>query len=581
MDAAIKTGGVGLLALFLWGAYYFGLPTMAFGYIGIPFIVLLSGGILLLVNRYVGIAGITIGILAMTFLPLMTSWSAWNSNEYYNMIGEVEESVFSQDITPVDISQMRIVDQSVAERIGEKRLGEDIALGSRARLGTFRIQQVNNELYWVAPVVHSGFFKWRKFRTTPGYVMVSASNPREVKYVTEVAGKKINLRYQPQSAFADDLYRHVYSNGYMSQGRTDYTFEIDDNMNPFWVVTIFEKKVGFFGGDATAVAVVDAQTGDIQKYAIADAPAWIDRIQPKSFVETQLNDWGKFTNGWWNQWIFGPKDGVLKATPGTSLVYGADGRSYWYTGISSRGTDNSTVGFMLVDTRTKKAHWYKQPGATEEQAMISATGKVQEKGYDASYPVLYNVAGLPTYVMALKDNAGLIKMISMVSVEDYGIVGVGDNVKDALRSYRSELASKGNAIAPDGAVQNFTQSGEIIRFGMDVRDNKAYYYIVLDNTSGKIFVASSDLSPKIPVTSIGDSVILEFSDGGSGVIDLSGFDNTDISIAVTENQGDVEARFKRAKTEKQTRRDANDADGAWDNLSDEEKAKMLDSFKQK
>jgi len=221
MDAAIKTGGVGLLALFLWGAYYFGLPTMAFGYIGIPFIVLLSGGILLLVNRYVGIAGITIGILAMTFLPLMTSWSAWNSNEYYNMIGEVEESVFSQDITPVDISQMRIVDQSVAERIGEKRLGEDIALGSRARLGTFRIQQVNNELYWVAPVVHSGFFKWRKFRTTPGYVMVSASNPREVKYVTEVAGKKINLRYQPQSAFADDLYRHVYSNGYMSQGRTD------------------------------------------------------------------------------------------------------------------------------------------------------------------------------------------------------------------------------------------------------------------------------------------------------------------------------------------------------------------------
>ena len=553
---------------------------MAFGYLGIPFTILISGAILLLVNKYVGIGTIVAGIVGIILLPMITSWSLMHADSYHNMIGEVEESVFTQDITPVDLSQMRIVDQSVAERVGEKRLGEDPALGSRAKLGTFRIQQVNNELYWVAPVVHSGFFKWRKFRTTPGYVMVSASNAREVKYVTEVDGNKINLRYQPQSSFRDNLWRHLYFNGYMSQGLTDYTFEIDDAGNPFWVVTIFEKKVGYAGNDATGIAVVDAQTGKTNEYSIKDAPAWIDRIQPKNFVRTQLNDWGSYTGGWWNQTIFGPKDGLLKATPGMSLVYGADGRSYWYSGVSSRGKENSTVGFMLVDTRTKKTHWYKQPGATEGQAQISATGKVQEKGYLASSPVLYNVAGIPTYVMALKDQAGLIKMISMVSVEDYGIVGVGDNVKDALRSYRSELASKGNALAPDGAVENFVQSGTISRFGKDVRDNKTYYYIVLDTISDKIFVASSELSSEIPVTSIGDSATLEFSDGGSGVIDLSGFDNNDISVSITDNQASVEARFDRVEGEKKVRRDANQADSEWENLSDEKKAILLEKMKQ-
>ena len=60
-------------------------------------------------------------------------------------------------------------------------------------------------------------------------------------------------------------------------------------------------------------------------------------------------------------------------------MYGDDGKSYWYTGITSAGADDSTIGFMLVDTRTKEAKLYRQLGATETAAMVSATGKVQEK----------------------------------------------------------------------------------------------------------------------------------------------------------------------------------------------------------
>ena len=50
---------------------------------------------------------------------------------------------------------------------------------------------------------------------------------------------------------------------------------------------------------------------------------------------------------------------------------------------------------MLVDTRTKEAKLYKQPGATETAAMTSAEGKVQEKNYQATFPVMYNILGKP------------------------------------------------------------------------------------------------------------------------------------------------------------------------------------------
>ncbi|MGG7060583.1 cell shape-determining protein, partial [Clostridium tertium] len=133
-------------------------------------------------------------------------------------------------------------------------------------------------------------------------------------------------------------------------------------------------------------------------------------------------------------------------TEGTSLVYGNDNKAYWYTGITSSGGDESTIGFMLVDTRTKEAKLYKQPGATETAAMRSAEGKVQEKNYEATFPVMYNILGKPTYVSSLKDKAGLVKMVSFVSVEDFSVLGLGETKEEALRNYREALASKGNNI---------------------------------------------------------------------------------------------------------------------------------------
>ena len=66
---------------------------------------------------------------------------------------------------------------------------------------------------------------------------------------------------------------------------------------------------------------------------------------------------------------------------------------------------------------------------------------MQEKGYRAGYPILYNIYGIPTYIAPLKDKEGLLKLIAFISVENYNIVGVGADVESAMRNYQQALAS--------------------------------------------------------------------------------------------------------------------------------------------
>ena len=56
--------------------------------------------------------------------------------------------------------------------------------------------------------------------------------------------------------------------------------------------------------------------------------------------------------------------------------------------------------FLLVNKRTKETRYYQINGADESSAMGSAEGKVQEKEYVATFPILINVAERPTYFVS-------------------------------------------------------------------------------------------------------------------------------------------------------------------------------------
>ena len=581
----MKNALIAMFISFVAGvSIYLFMPTFAYGFYGLPFLLGFTGFVLFMfsslrgkisdisrVDKKIYLTMIVIGFLFTIIIPIFSSWAAFHANSYRNLIGEVKSSNFTNDITPVGLTNIRVVDEALAAKLADKKLGEVPALGSMYELGKFNIQKVGNELCWVAPLEYRSIFKWFSSNNgTPGYLVVSATNERDVRLVQEVNGKKISLKYLKSAYFSEDLNRYIYTHGYMTKGFTDFSFEIDDNMNPYYVVTLYEKAVGYEGENAIGVIVLDPQNGKMKEYSIADAPKWIDRIQPEDFVTNQLDDWGEYINGWFNS--ITSQEGVLNVTPGMSLVYGDDGHSYWYTGISSAGKDNSTVGFVLVNTRTKEAHIYKQSGATETKAKASAEGMVQNMGYKATFPILYNIGGIPTYVMTLKDNEGLVKMIAMVSVENYSIVGVGKNLKTSLRNYKSALKSKGNVVALENDVDLKTLTSIISRLSVDVKDGNSYYYFQLKSEPNKMFVSTSSIADTIILTKEGDTVQIKFEeDTSNGVYDLVGFRNLNINLQKTEKQIKLEEKVR----DLEVRKKDDNLDKKWENLSASEKAALL------
>lgn len=535
-----KIKAILLLVIVAFLLFYFNLPVLNYGFIALPIILLIVTiiGVFIftrfkvvnekkiqMIEKPNKLFFIIIGLLLfyMLVFPLFTSLPMFRSQSFKNLIGSVADGKsIANHIEPISIDEIRVVDEELAYLLGEKILGSQPALGSQVELGHFCIQKVGDDLYWVAPLLHSGFFKWwNNQEGTSGYVMVSATNERDVKLVQNIGGKDIKIKYQTEAFFGSQIQRHLYFNGFATVGLTDYTFEIDDLGNPFWVATVYDKKIGFAGNDATGIVVVNAQTGAMTEFKIAEAPKWVDRVQPIDFVEEQLNDWGEYVHGYWNF----SNANKLQITEGLTLVYGKDNKSYWYTGLTSVGKDESAVGFVLVDTRTKETTFYKQSGATEFAAQGSAEGKVQEKGYKSSLPIPYNINSIPTYVMTLKDDGGLVKMYAMVAISDYTIVGVGNSMREALTSFKSAYNMTGNKLNASSLTNKKQLKSIVTRITNDVKNGNSFYYFTTKDYPN-IFVGSSQISNQLPVTIVGDSIRISFDIDNEEVIDVATFENT-------------------------------------------------------
>lgn len=467
----------------------------------------------------------TLTLFALYVIYQISSTPVLLSKQYKNLIGTIETKSFSEEIPVVDVSKIPTVDEAYARRLGEKKLGEDVGLGSQVYVGDYTLISMSDELFWVAPLEHIDPIKWFTNRQgTPGYIMVSATDAQDVRLVQEDAeGNPIKLKYLPSAYFNEDIKRKVYFEGNMFEGLTDYSFELDDSGRPYWVVTTYTKKVGIHGGaDATGVVVVDAQTGETNKYSVEDAPKWIDRIYPQSFVIEQINDWGWYTNGFFNT-LFAKK-GIIQTTPGTNYMY-IDGEWYFYTGMTSVGSDESTVGFMLSNTRTKETTFYKIAGATETSAMKSAEGKVQNLGYSSSFPLLLNIENEPTYFMTLKDNQGLVKQYAFVNVDDYSKVGTGETLDDARVNYtKLVFGSQGNFTDTTTGERKMV-TATIERLGVSQTNGTTYYTIILKEYPEFLLISPATISPELPISREGDQVMIEYIDAKNQSKTIVSFDN--------------------------------------------------------
>ena len=449
------------------------------------------------------------------FAATVLSMPLFNYKAYRDQLGTPVVSEFTDMVQPLALDQLPIVDKSLARELADKKVGENPGLGSQVVLGVPVIQKVNGKLVWVVPLEHSGFFKWLKnMDGSAGYIVVSASDVSDVKLVTDH-----KIKYQANAYILDDLNRHVrLFGGGLFKGLTDYSFELDDDGVPYWVISTYKNRWLFNLPEATGVLTVNATTGETTHYTIDTLPEWVDRVQPESFVMDQIQNQGIYVHGIFN---FSNQD-KFRPSQGDIIIYNG-ARCYLFTGLTSVGSDESAIGFILVDMVTKESNIYQMSGATETAAQSSAEGKVQQFGYRASFPMIINLDGQATYFMTLKDNAGLIKQYAFVSVSNYTNVGTGETIDSALRNYRQVQGTVNSNISAGQATS--TIKGTVLRIASETMENTITYKIILEEQKDHIFTVSYELSNELALTQPGDRVAMDYMEDQTGVCSAFSFDN--------------------------------------------------------
>ncbi|MBR3833036.1 MAG: hypothetical protein IKJ73_01835 [Lachnospiraceae bacterium] len=374
----------------------------------------------------------------------------------YASIIEIQDGDFATDIAPSEnINDIALMDTDSARIIGERAIGSLSDVVSQYEVSdSYSTIDYNGKPMKVATLEYAGFFKWfnNKDAGIPGYVLVDPVK-NEAKYV-----KLENpIKYTPSGCFGDNLYRKVQMS-YPTYDFNGFYFELDNEGNPYYICPVLKPNAGLFGAkDVKGVVIFDPCTGDSEYLEVGQIPNWVDRVYDGDLACQKYNWYGNLSGGFINS-IIGNKG--CKVTTDDYGYKVMNGDVWVYTGVTSVNGDQSNIGFVMMNSRTGESKYYTIAGAEEHSAMESAEGQVQNLGYEASFPSLINIDGVPTYIMVLKDNAGLVKMYALVNVEKYNIVATGATQREALASYRKLMVENG-IVSNEVVISDETPNKEI------------------------------------------------------------------------------------------------------------------------
>ena len=451
------------------------------------------------INKY--ILGVAVIFIAYVFIGQLISSPIFHASRYQEQLNVDKNADFYKDNEKVNYQSIPVVDKDSAQRLGDRKMGEIVDYVSQFEVDDEYGQiNFNDKPFRVTTISYSDLIKWftNHGEGLPAYNRVDMGTQE-----SEVVLLEEGMKYSHSDLFFRNINRHIRLH-YPTMMFEEPSFEIDDDGNPYWIAPVYNYKIGLFGGkDITGAIMVNAIDGSSQYYDIKDVPTWVDRVYPSDLLLSQLENWGKYTNGYFNT-IFSQK-GVLKPTDGYNYV-ALDDDVYLYTGLTSVSSDASNVGFALINMRTKESKYYAISGAEEFSAMSSAEGKVQNLKYTATFPILINAGGQPTYFMSLKDGAGLVKQYAFVSVENYQIVAVGDSVAEAEKQYYKLLSDNGKVKVDFEAK---TVTAKIAHIQSAVVNGNSHYYFRLEGLE-KNFIAPISLNDGLPLLKTGDTVTIEY-----------------------------------------------------------------------
>lgn len=423
----------------------------------------------------------------------------FRAEDYAKRIVVNEDTNFTSDIKEVDFSKIPLLDKDSSQKLGDRKLGSQSDWVSQYYVSDLYTQiNYNNQIVRVTPLEYDGVVKYFTNRNEgiKGYIVVdSVTGDADLKILDK------GMKYLPSALFNENLYRHLRFK-YKTLIFDEAFFELDNEGNPYFIVPYIKYSAIGLKKEIDGIVILNPVTGECNKYSVKDVPSWVDHVYPANLILEELDNWGEYKNGFVNS-VFGQK-GVVNTTNGYNYLI-LDDDVYLYTGVTSVSSDESNLGFVLTNLRTKETKFYAASGAEEYSAISSAEGLVQEKNYKGTFPLLINLNNRPTYLLSLKDNAGLIKMYAFVDVVDYQKVVVSEaslGIDAAATKYLKEVG--------------FNDSSDVLEEEIEIKsikdviiDGNTYYYIKdkNDNTYSVNINVNKEL---LPFIEINDKVYVKY-----------------------------------------------------------------------
>ena len=444
-----------------------------------------------------------ITLFIVYLIGYMLSSPIVNAKKYQSLIN-IQNSDFKKDIKQISYDEIPILDKETAINLGSRKMGSMVDMVSQFEVNNLYTQiNYNAKPTRVTPLDYGNIFKWVTNRKNgiPAYMTIDMATQE-----TELIKLDNGIKY----SFSEPLNRNV--NRYLRFNYPTYmfdkiSFEIDDNGTPYWICPVKTYSIGLFGGPVIKkVILLNSITGELTEYNIEDVPMWVDSVYSADLLISYYNYYGMLKNGYFNS-ILGQK-GCLKTTEGYNYIALNDD-VYVYTGVTSVGGDRSNVGFVLMNQRTGESKYYTISGAQETSAMASAEGQVQHLGYKATFPLLLNISNQPTYFIALKDEAGLVKKYAMVNIEKYQIVAIGNTISECENNYIDLLSKSNIEINKNKTKQNI--KGKITYIKELVIDGNSHIFIKIDNNK-KYFGIPVKNNLNILNYQLNDNIYLEYEE---------------------------------------------------------------------
>ena len=502
------------------------------------------------------IAAVFVVVVGAYLIGTLLSSPIVNAKKYQQLLN-VQEGEFTKDIEELSFDQIPLLDKDSAMILGNRKMGSMVDMVSQFEVDDW-YSQINyqDRPVRVSPLRYASLIKWftNQREGIPAYIKIDMATQN-----TELVKLKEGMKYTTSDHFNRNIYRHLRFR-YPTYIFNDLSFEIDDEGIPYWVAPVKKFNIGLFGGVTIGrVVLCNAITGETQDYPIDEVPEWIDRAYSADLL-VQLYDYhGSLKHGYFNS-ILGQRD-CLTTTKGFNYL-AIDDDVWVYTGVTSVSGDQSNVGFVLMNQRTMETKFYAIEGATEDSAMSSAEGQVQNLKYRATFPLLLNISGEPTYFIALKDDAGLVKKYAMVNVQKYQIVAIGDTVSDCEEAYTELMYENGIKVVAEDTREIESMTAKISKIAQGVIEGNSHYYIMLEGSDDIFDVSVVDFINIIKYD-VGDEVTIEYKKGeeSNTVMSLNGKSKGKVPVdeTIEETTGETIEDSKKESLEAPVEEKGNEA----------------------